>query len=235
MGKLGILGGMGPLATQLLYKMIIDNTAASCDQEHIDMIILSHAKIPDRTEAIKSGNTKKVFHALLDDVLMLGENGCTAVAIPCNTSHYFYDALQAESDIPIINMVKAAIDDLRAEKPNVKKIGILATDGTIYSDIYKKECRNLGIEAVYPAPEIQKTVMDIIYNQIKKGLSGNPADFAIIDRHLKDMGCGGAILACTELSCYKENNGLPSFYIDALESLCKKSIVMCGGKLKGEL
>ena len=235
MGKLGILGGMGPLATQLLYKMIINNTAASRDQDHIDMIILSHAKIPDRTEAIQSGNTKKIFHALLDDVLMLGENGCTAVAIPCNTAHYFYDALQAESDIPIINMVKAAIDDLRAEKPSVKKIGILSTDGTIYSDIYKKECIKLGIEAVYPAPEIQKTIMNIIYNQIKKGLSGNSADFAIIDRHLKDMGCDGAILGCTELSCYKENNGLPSFYIDALESLCKKSIVMCGGKLKGEL
>ncbi len=89
MSKLGVLGGMGPLATQLLYKMIIENTEASCDQEHIDMIILSHAKIPDRTAAIKSGNTKEVFHALLDDIIMLGKNGCTAIAIPCNTSHYF--------------------------------------------------------------------------------------------------------------------------------------------------
>ncbi len=232
MGKLGILGGMGPLATQLLYKMIIENTDASCDQEHIDMIILSHAKIPDRTAAIKSGNTKEVFHALLDDIFMLEKNGCTAVAIPCNTSHYFYHALQAEADIPIINMVRSAIEDVKKTRPQAKKIGILATDGTVFSDIYRKECNELGLEAVYPDKDVQKLVMDIIYNQIKVGKKGNTADFAVIDRHLKESGCDGAVLACTELSCYRENNGLSSFYTDAMESLCKRAIVMCGGKLK---
>lgn len=234
MSKLGILGGMGPLATQLLYKMIIENTKASCDQDHIDMIILSHAKIPDRTAAIKSGNTKEVFHALLDDIVMLGKNGCSAIAIPCNTSHYFYHALQAESDIPIINMVASSIEDVISVKPNAKKIGILATDGTLYSDIYKKECLERGVEAIYPDGKIQKIVMDIIYNQIKKGEKGNPSDFAKIDAHLKELGCDGAILACTELSCYKEYHPLDPFYTDSLESLCKKSIIMCGGKLKGE-
>lgn len=234
MGKLGILGGMGPLATQLLYKMIIENTAASCDQEHINMIILNHATIPDRTAAIKSGKTKGVLDILLKDAAMLENNGCTAIAIPCNTSHYFYDELQEKSNIPIINMVRSAIDDIKKDKPNIKKIGILATDGTVYADIYRKECSKLGIDAVYPDCDIQKIVMDIIYNQIKKGEKGDPSDFAVIDSYLKDKGCEGAILACTELSCYKENNGLSDFYTDALESLCKKSIIMCGGTLKGE-
>lgn len=232
MKKLGILGGMGPMATQLLYKMIIENTDAVCDQEHIDMIILSHAKIPDRTSAIKSGNTKEVFHALLDDIYMLEKNGCTAVAIPCNTSHYFYPALQAETDIPIINMVRSAIEDVKKARPTAKKIGILATDGTVFSDIYRKECIDMGLEAVYPDEMFQKTIMDIIYNQIKKGKRGNTADFAMVDRHLKTRGCDGAVLACTELSCYRENNGLSPFYTDALESLCKRAITMCGAKLK---
>lgn len=232
MNKLGILGGMGPLATQLLYKMIIENTAASCDQEHIDMIILSHAKIPDRTAAIKSGNTKAVFHALLEDIYMLQKNGCSCVAIPCNTSHYFYHALSAEADIPIINMVRSAIEDVASSRRNVKKIGILATDGTVFSDIYRTECEALGLEAFYPEEKFQKIVMDIIYNQIKKGERGNPADFALIDRHLRESGCDGAVLACTELSCYRENNGLSSFYTDAMQSLCKRAIVMCGGALK---
>lgn len=77
--------------------------------------------------------------------------------------------------------------------------------------------------------------MDIIYNQIKKGEKGNPEDFKKIDFHLKELGCEGAILACTELSCYKENHGLSPFYTDALEILCKKSITMCGGTLKGDI
>ncbi len=232
MAKLGILGGMGPMATQLLYKMIIENTVASCDQEHINMIILNHAEIPDRTEAIKSGNTEKLFGILSGDVAMLRQNGCTAIAIPCNTSHYFYGELQAKCDIPIINMVAAAIEDLRLSNPKIRKIGILATDGTLYSDIYKTECEKLGIEAIYPEPEVQKIVMDIIYNQIKKGEAGNPADFAVIDSHLRELGAEGAILACTELSCYRENHPLSGFYVDALDSLCKKSITLCGGKIK---
>ncbi len=235
MAKLGILGGMGPMATQLLYKMIIENTQARRDQEHLDMIILNHAKIPDRTEAIKSGKTAEVLGVLSEDVLMLEKNGCTAIAIPCNTSHYFYDELQSITDIPIINMVREAVLDVKKSKPDIKRIGILATDGTLFSDIYKKECIKLGIEAIYPDEDIQKISMDIIYNQIKKGERGNPDDFSKIDRHLKDRGCEGAILACTEFSCYKENNGLSDFYVDALKSLCREAIIMCGGTVKGEV
>lgn len=234
MTKLGILGGMGPMATQLLYKMIIENTDASCDQEHIDMIILNHATVPDRTAAIKSGETKKVLDVLAADIAMLTENGCSAIAIPCNTSHYFYTELQSKTDVPIINMIHSAIEHIKKDKPEIKKIGILATDGTLSTDIYRKECEALGIEAFYPDEDVQKIVMDIIYNQIKKGEPGNPEDFGIIDQHLKAAGCEGAILACTELSCFKENHGLPRFYTDALEILCQKSIIMCGGTLKGE-
>ena len=65
MGKLGVIGGMGPMATQLFYKNVIEMTDAKTDQEHIDMIILSHASVPDRTTAIKSGETDKVFDVLV--------------------------------------------------------------------------------------------------------------------------------------------------------------------------
>lgn len=232
MGKLGILGGMGPMATQLLYKMIIDNTAASKDQEHLDMIILNHASMPDRTEAIKTGRTEEIFALLSADIKMLSENGCNVVAIPCNTSHCLYDRLCECSNAEIINMIRQSVEDLVKENPKAKKIGILATDGTLGTNLYRKECEALGLEAIYPDPEIQKIVMDIIYNQIKSGKRGNPEDFEKIDRHLKEKGCDGAILACTELSCYKDFNPLPDFYVDALESLCKKAIILSGGTLK---
>ena len=169
MKKLGILGGMGPLATQLLYKMIIENTEASCDQEHIDMVILNHSTIPDRTQAIKSGNFDEILNILTTDARFLENSGCTAIAIPCNTSHYFFNDIQSQIGIPIINMIQSSIEAVKNSDPGIKKIGILGTDGTLFSDIYKKECEKLDLEAVYPAPDIQKIVMDIIYNQIKKG------------------------------------------------------------------
>lgn len=232
MCKLGVIGGMGPMATQLFYKNVIEMTDAKADQEHIDMIILSHASVPDRTTAIKSGDTDKVFNVLLNDAKMLEENNVSAIAIPCNTSHYFWDRLQCEINVPIINMVRETVMSIKEKNPKITKIGVLATDGTVYSGIYNKECERLGIECVTPDESIQKVVMDIIYNQIKKGEIGSMADFEKIDIFLKKSGCEAAILACTELSCFKSNHELTDYYVDAMQVLCEKSILMCGGKLK---
>ena len=232
MGKLGVIGGMGPMATQLFYKNVIEMTDAKIDQEHIDMIILSHASIPDRTASIKNGNTADVLAVLLNDVQMLEDNDVDAIAIPCNTSHYFWQELQNHTKIPIINMVRETVLSIKNNNPDIKKIGVLATDGTVFTKIYNKECELAGIECVIPDENIQKIVMDIIYNQIKKGENGSMDDFEKIDIFLKKSGCEAAILACTELSCFKANHELTDFYVDAMQVLCKKSILMCGGKLK---
>lgn len=231
MGKLGVIGGMGPLATQLLYKKIIENTKAECDQDHIDMIILSHASIPDRTTAIKSKETEKVFSLLAEDVKMLEENGVCAISIPCNTSHFFITELQSQTEVPIINMVQKTVERIKKKNPSIKKVGLLATDGTVYTGIYEKECQKQGIECFCPDAQIQKIVMDIIYNQIKVGQKGNFEDFKIIDSYLKENGCEAGILACTELSCFRENYNLGDFYFDALDILCEESILHCDGKL----
>lgn len=232
MKKLGVIGGMGPMATQVLYKRIIEKTEASCDQEHIDMIILSHASIPDRTKSIKEGKTKELLGILSEDAKMLENNGASAIAIPCNTSHCLIEDIQKSVNIPIINMVRETIEHIKNENPNIKKIGILATDGTNFTGIYKKECERLGIECVIPDSDTQKIVMSIIYDQIKAGQKGNMDDFLKIDKYLKSMGCEAGVLACTELSCFAKNYSLDSFYVDALEILCDKSILLCGGKLK---
>ena len=232
MGKLGIIGGMGPMATQLLYKRIIEKTDAACDQEHIDMIILNHSSIPDRTTAIKNGNTDAVYSLLLEDAKMLCNNGVRAIAIPCNTSHYFWERLQSEINIPIINMVRRTVEKIKEANPNIKKIGLLATDGTVFTGIYKKECERLGIECVNPTEDIQKIVMSIIYDQIKVGEKGSIEDFSKIDAYLKNSSCEAAILACTELSCFRENHGLADFYVDALEILADESIILSGGRIR---
>lgn len=232
MGKLGIIGGMGPMATQLLYKRIIEKTDAACDQEHIDMIILNHSTIPDRTTAIKSGDTGKVFSLILNDAKMLQDNGVTAIAIPCNTSHYFWENLQNEIEIPIINMVRSTVERIKSTNPDIKKIGLLATDGTVFTGIYKKECDRLGIECIIPDEDIQKIVMSIIYDQIKAGEKGNIEDFSKIDTFLKKSGCEAAILACTELSCFRENHSLSDYYVDALEVLADEAITLSGGRIR---
>lgn len=230
MGMLGIIGGMGPAATDLLYRRIIDRTDAVCDQEHLDMIILNHASMPDRTAAIKSGDTDKVLSLLKKDVEFLEKSGAVAIAIPCNTSHYFYDELQKSTSVTIINMIRETAKYVKAL--GRKKVCVLATDGTIMTGIYEKEILAEGIEYVAPDENTQKLVMKIIYEQIKKGFPGNEEDFREIHHYIKASGCDGAILACTELSVFRETAGLTDFYTDALEVLCERSILSCGKELR---
>ena len=126
--RLGILGGMGPQATQIFYQWILDRTDASCDQEHIPALILSDTAMPDRTAAILSGEEEPVFRRLLADAQLLERSGCTAVAIPCNTSHYFVPRVQEQISIPILHMPRLTVERLR--RMGKKKVAVLATDGT---------------------------------------------------------------------------------------------------------
>ena len=131
------------------------------------------------------------------------------------------------------NRVKSrGFEKIKNENPDIKKIGVLATDGTFYTGIYKIECEQLGIEYVQPDDITQRLVMDIIYNQIKKGEKGNIGDFMQIETYMKSKGCERVILACTELSCFAENYALSDYYVDALNVLCEQSIILCGKKLK---
>lgn len=228
--RLGILGGMGPQATQIFYQRILDRTDAECDQEHLPTLILSDTEMPDRTAAILSGNAERVYVRLLEDARLLEREGCTAIAIPCNTSHYFVDELQKELSVPILHMVRETCKVLAAR--GCKRVGILATDGTICTQTYQKECTAQGFEGVAPDEATQKLVMSIIYDEIKKGEKGSREKFAAIDRALRAMGCDAAILGCTELSVYRVYHGLPDFYIDAMEVLVEKSITACGKRLR---
>ena len=228
--KLGVLGGMGPQATQVFYQFVLDRTDAVRDQDHLPTVILSDTGMPDRTSAILSGDTGALYQRLLGDARLLENCGCTAIAIPCNTSHYFVDRLQGDVNVPIIHMIREAAAALAAQ--GKKRPGILATEGTIRSGLYQKECAALGMEAVAPDEETQKLVTSIIYDEIKQGEQGSREKFAQIDRAIRAAGCDCAILACTELSVFATYHSLPPFYLDAMMVLAEQAVERCGYPLR---
>lgn len=232
---LGILGGMGPLATQLFYRQIIERTQASCDQEHVDIILFNHASMPDRTTALLSGKGEELFARLMEDAQRLQRYGATAIAIPCNTSHFFADRLQEELSIPIINMIRETALFVATSAKQVNCVGILATDGTINGGLYQKAFEELGVKPIVPSDRNQALVMKIIYEGIKGGSPIDYNDFMAIEDGLLANGCQAVVLACTELSCFKEMYRLPDYYIDAMEVLADKSIEACGKRVKREL
>ena len=147
-GKLGVIGGMGPQATLQFCQRIIDLTAARSDQEHLPMLILNDTEMPDRTAALLSGDLAPVRDRLLADARTLEGWGATAIAVTCNTAHAFLPALEGELTVPIVNMVTETAKVL--EGLGCRRVGILATDGTLRTGLYHKALEERGIEPVSP-------------------------------------------------------------------------------------
>lgn len=229
-GKLGVLGGMGPQATELFYRRVVEFTAAEKDQEHIETLVLSDTRMPDRTAAILSGNTAPVYERLLADAKFLESWGAACIAIPCNTSHAFVPQLQAELKVPIVNMIAETAAALKAA--GASRVGILATDGTLRMGLYRAACEGEGLEAVEPPEEIQKLVMSVIYDEVKGGRPVSREKLAAIDAALLELGCGHGVLACTELSVCEGWESLGCKYVDALDVLARRCIAACGYTLK---
>ncbi|MDR1135986.1 MAG: amino acid racemase [Clostridiales Family XIII bacterium] len=248
--KLGVIGGMGPAATLLFYDMMIRHTAADSDQAHIDMIIISHASMPDRTKSLKEGRRDELLSKLSEDARLLETCGADAVLITCNTSYVLADEIQAAIGVPLLSMIKEAVRECagsvgadvsggrlgfpdedadiggRADLSDGRrgKTAILATDGTIESGLYQRELASLGMTGYIPSPESQKLIMKLIYEGVKGGGEPNIDDFSQVENELIAAGCERAILACTELSVLKERWQLPEFYLDAMLSLVKRAI-----------
>ena len=226
MYKLGVIGGMGPLATVSFYERVVLNTLAKCDNEHIDMVVLSHASMPDRTKCIIENKGGEFLEVIKKDFKILEDIGVEAVAIPCNTSHYFFDEFKKFTGIRIINMIEETI--LEVKKRGIEKIAVFGTLGTLNSKVYEKYANQHGLLVKEVSPEDKQAVMDIIYD-IKETNALDGRRFVDILRKY----CGSetiGIVACTELSLLDIPRDINT--IDALNVLVKRSIELSGAKVK---
>ncbi|WP_028563227.1 aspartate/glutamate racemase family protein [Paenibacillus pinihumi] len=230
---LGVLGGMGPKATAVFIERIVEHTAAKQDQDHINMVVLNHAALPDRTEAIESGNYDNFTDAIHRDLKLLEQAGAANIAVPCNTSHFFYGQMQQMTSVPIIHMVDETIRTVRETDSSIERIGLLATNGTVKSGVYANSCVEYGLDLVVPPNQLQREISEIIYEQVKRNGDLNAAGLVhIIDQLITDYRCDRVIIACTELSCIPLPAEQGQHVVDAMEVLVKQSILRSGGILK---
>lgn len=225
----GIIGGMGPAATALLFQKLIDYTDAKCDAEHMHIMIDNNTAIPDRTTAILNGEDTPAL-CIVESGRKLEQCGAELLLIPCNTSHYFYDYIQHNLSVPVVNMIA---ETARVCLENgYTKVGVLATTGTCNTHTYTRELMKFGIEAVYPDGEGQAKVMEIIYDQVK---AGRKINVQILDQTLKKMTSEGVqafILGCTELPFAIKNGDFGYHFLDSLDILARRAVEMAGYRLK---
>ena len=102
---IGILGGMGPEATNLLCQEIVNLTPAQKDQEHIPFIVINNPQIPDRTQALLY-NGESPIPSMLKSAKTIESAGADFIILPCNTAHNFIPNIQSKINIPFINMIE---------------------------------------------------------------------------------------------------------------------------------
>ena len=229
---IGILGGMGPLATADLYRKIIERTRADRDNEHIRVYIDGNAAIPDRTAAILHGGEDPVPE-MLSALRHLEACGADCIIMPCNTAHYFLPRLREQTALPILDMQRITAAVCRERFPG-KTAAILATDGTVQSGLYDRALDAEGVRWIHPGESEQKSLMHLIYGVVKASRPMEPEKErwdTILDT-LRGQGADLFILGCTELPVLA--GVLPSEgpFLDPTDELAKAAIRFCGYEVK---
>lgn len=213
----GVIGGVGPMATVYYMQRVIEMTKAGCDQEHINMLVFNDCDIPDRTAFITEKSPDNPLPVMVEDAKRLEAAGCEFVVIPCNTAHYFYDELEQAVEIPVVNIVEETIRYAKARVQDLSCVGIMATTGTIVTGTYQKYAERAGLSFAVPDENEQNLLMQIIYDGVKAGKPVPRADFDCVANHLRAKGAQCLILGCTELSVLKRD--LPINDPDVLDSI----------------
>ena len=197
---LGIFGGMGPEATAHMYQLVVRLTPAQQDQDHIPTLVYSLPQVPDRTAAILNRDPS-IVPWLVEGVTRLERSGASFIIIPCNTAHYYYDDMQRAVKIPILHMIREAAGEVVRSYPDRKRVGLLATKGTIATGLYTKELEARGFTVIVPDDDVEnKCVMGVIYD-IKAGRNRARSEdlLAKAGRHLEKKGAQLILLGCTEI------------------------------------
>ena len=195
MPLIGVLGGMGPLATVDFMDKVVRLSSASCDQQHLPVLIASLPHIPDRSEAILEGGADPL-PGLIEGIDMLNRNGVGVIAVPCNSAHHWYVQMQARSAAPILNIAEACVD---AVPKTVRRVAVLATAGALASGFYQAKLAARDIEPVTPDPTVQLLVTACI-RAVKAGdVEEAAAQLAAALAQLAVQGVGVAVMGCTEI------------------------------------
>jgi len=228
----GVLGGLGPAATVLFMRRLVELTDAPRDQDHVDLLVWQHGSIPDRS-AFLLGHGESPEPVLVADAVALERAGARFIAIPCNTAVVWVEQMRAAVSIEVLDTVAETVDAARRAVPGLQRLGVLATDGTLLAGTYAAAAAAAGIDLITPAPEVQREVMSIVYDGVKAGEPVPRERFDAVVDHLRDQGAEAVSLGCTELSVLHGELGVDDITIvDSIEALARRVVLRAGASLR---
>jgi len=191
---------MGPAATADFYTKIITATPATRDQDHLHVVIWADPTVPDRSSAVLCAGEDPTPW-LLRGATQLVAMGATLIAVPCNTAHAFFPALERVVAVPLMHMMDETAAAVELTYPSLKRVGLLATTGTIASGLYQQWFAKHHIEVIVPNEEVQEHAVMTAIHRVKAGHTGRETTDLLAEAatHLVQMGAAALIAGCTEL------------------------------------
>ncbi|MBD3402457.1 amino acid racemase [candidate division GN15 bacterium] len=230
---LGIIGGMGAAAGADVYRRLVELTPVQVDQDHIPTLLHSNTDIPDRTAGILGTGPSSEPH-LLESARLLERNGVDLIILACVTSHHFIDDVRAAVACRVLSAIEETVGAIVREAPAVRSVAIMATTGTITTNLFQNELGKHGLEAMVLPEDLQdKYVMEGLYGHdgIKAGFI-EPARTKMLKAidWLTAHGAEAIISGCSELPLLYSQKDCPVPLFDAMDCLIRQTIMECTGK-----
>ncbi|MBE9079826.1 amino acid racemase [Romeria aff. gracilis LEGE 07310] len=232
----GILGGLGPLAHIEFEQRLLQQSlrrGARRDQEHPNWLLVSAASTPDRSRYLLETGSDCV-PALVRSARLLESMGASFLVVTCNTAHAFYLSVQSQLSIPWLNMMDATANYIAQHFPQVKRVGVLATDGTVRARLYATSLTQYELSPIIPSLDspIQRRIMQSIYDP-DWGVKASGiwvSDIALTELAdavcwLTNQGAELVVAGCTEISiALAKQNQLPINWIDPLDIMANLTL-----------
>ncbi len=222
---LGILGGMGPLATADFYRRLVERTPAGADQEHLPVLMWADPGVPDRTAALL-GQGPSPVPAMVEGARWLHDAGATCIAIPCNTAHAYVAEIAKTTGAEVLDMITAALEAAREKTAGIRRVGILATRGTRLAGLYERAGARLGLTVIQVPPRVQEHHVDAAIRAVKAGTDFERSEqsIAVAAQVLQRQGAEAVIAACTEIPLVSGRAAQVLPLVDSTESLVEAAL-----------
>lgn len=229
--RIGVLGGMGVEATIALMQRVHAATEAEDDQDHVPLIVDMNPQVPSRIRHLIERDGPDPGPVIADMAARLEQAGALALAMPCNTAHFYADWITDRVGIELLNMPELACKALARQVAPGSAIGVLASPATNSTGLFRDMLAEVGLGVIFP--EDESAILASI-RSIK--MSGPcPADVALLDREsaaLADRGAAGILVGCTEFSLVSPDIQASIPVFDTLDVLTEAIIAFSGAKPK---
>lgn len=135
---LGILGGLGPLASAKFIETIysVNSKKVSCEQQLPEIVLYSNPAFPDRTDYLLGGKEKELLNELCSSLKLLLKAGAEKIIICCFTLHHLLPRLPQELQEKVISLPYLLLQEvIKCAKPVV----LLCTKGSNLFKVFESQ------------------------------------------------------------------------------------------------